>query len=179
MSKALLLTAKTWTWLPCVRINLTLWTILRLLNLFFICIYQKGNLAESLPMEIIKWCYPLNNIFVFLGSIFSFPACYTRCLYQILLTLYLEIHKWMKVFWNILLCYLWFSCSVVSDTFATPWTAAPQAPLFMGSPRQEYWSGLPCPPPGVLTNSGMEPVSPALASKFFTTEPPGKPVIYF
>ena len=146
-----------------------------------ICIYQKGNLAESLPKEIITWCYPLNNIFVLLGSIFSSPAWYTRCLCQILLTLYLEIHKWLEVFWNILFCYLllWCSCSVVSDTFAAPWTAALQAPLSVGSPRREFWSGLLCPPPGVLTNSGMEPASPSLAGKFFTTEPPGKPVLCF
>ena len=44
----------------------------------------------------------------------------------------------------------------------------------MGFPRQESWSGLPFPPPGNLPNSGMEPVSPALAGRFFTTEPPGK-----
>ena len=31
--------------------------------------------------------------------------------------------------------------------FATPWTVAHQAPLSMGFSRQEYWSGLPCPPP--------------------------------
>ena len=129
----------------------------------------------------MTWCYPLNNIFVLLGSIFSSPAWYTRCLCQILLTLYLEIHKWLKVFWNILFCYLllWFGCSVVSDTFAAPWTAALQAPLSIGSPRQGFWSGLLRPPPGVLTNSGMEPASPSLAGKFFTAEPPGKPPLYF
>ena len=44
----------------------------------------------------------------------------------------------------------------------------------MGFPRQEYWSGLPFPPPGDLLNLGMEPMSPALAGEFFTTEPPGK-----
>ena len=41
-----------------------------------------------------------------------------------------------------------------------------------GIPRQEYWSGLPCPPVGDLPHSGMEPkslVSPVLASEFFTT----------
>ena len=43
--------------------------------------------------------------------------------------------------------------------FATLWTVARQAPLSLGSPRQEYWSGLPCPPPGVLPHPGMEPVS--------------------
>ena len=62
--------------------------------------------------------------------------------------------------------------------FVTPWTVAHQAPLSMGFPRQEYWSGLPFPPPGHLPNLGMEPTSPAspaLAGGFFTTELPGKP----
>ena len=47
-----------------------------------------------------------------------------------------------------------------------------QAPLSMGFSRQEYWSGLPCPPPGVLPDTGIRPmslVSPALAGGFFTT----------
>ena len=47
-----------------------------------------------------------------------------------------------------------------------------------GFPRQEYWSGLPFPPPGDLPDSGMEPeslVSAALVGRFFTSEPPGKP----
>ena len=51
----------------------------------------------------------------------------------------------------------------------------PQAPLSMGFPRQEYWSGLPFPPPGDLPDPGIEPVSPALAGRFFTPEPPEKP----
>ena len=52
-----------------------------------------------------------------------------------------------------------FSCLQV---VATPWTVAHQAPLPMGFSRQEYWSGLPCPPPGDLPNPGIEPASPAL-----------------
>ena len=59
----------------------------------------------------------------------------------------------------------------------TPWTAAHQAPLSMGFSRQEYWHGLLFPPPGYLTDSGIElefSVSPALSGRFFTTEPPGK-----
>ena len=63
--------------------------------------------------------------------------------------------------------------SVVSDS-ATPWTVAHQAPLSMGFPRQEYWSRLPFPSPGDLSNPGIEPASPALAGGFFTTEPPGE-----
>ena len=43
--------------------------------------------------------------------------------------------------------FLLFSRSVMSDSFVTTWTVAPQAPLSMGFPRQEYWSGLPFPPP--------------------------------
>ena len=42
----------------------------------------------------------------------------------------------------------------------------------MGFSRQEYWSGLPFPPPGDLPDLGIESMSPALASRFFTSEPP-------
>ena len=53
--------------------------------------------------------------------------------------------------------------------FATLWTITHQVPLSMGFSRQEYWSGLPCPPPGDLPNPGIEPASlesPALAGRF-------------
>ena len=56
--------------------------------------------------------------------------------------------------------------------FATPWTVAHQAPLSVGFSRQEYWSGLPFPPPGDLSDPGIEfasPASPVLAGGFFTT----------
>lgn len=54
--------------------------------------------------------------------------------------------------------------------FATPWTAARQAPLSLGFSRQEYWSRLPCPPSGDLPDSGIKPtsrMSPVLAGGFF------------
>ena len=54
---------------------------------------------------------------------------------------------------------------------------AQQTPLSMGLSQQEYWSGLPFPPPGDLPNPGikpMPPVLPALMGAFFTTEPPGE-----
>ena len=61
--------------------------------------------------------------------------------------------------------------------FATPWTIySPPAPLSRGFSRQEYWSCLPFPSPGDLLDSGIKPASPALAGRFFTTEPPGKRV---
>ena len=59
--------------------------------------------------------------------------------------------------------------------FAIPWTVAHQAPLFMKFSRQEHWSGLPCPSPGDLTNSGMEAGSPALQADSLPSESPGKP----
>ena len=58
----------------------------------------------------------------------------------------------------------------------TPWTVAHWAPLSMGFPRQEYWSGLPFPSLGDLPGPGIEPASPALAGEFFTWEPLGKPI---
>ena len=56
--------------------------------------------------------------------------------------------------------------------FATPWTVAHQAPLSMGFSRQEYWSGLPCPPPEDLPDPGIEPRSPALQADSLPSEPP-------
>ena len=55
-------------------------------------------------------------------------------------------------------CYV---ASVMLDS-ATPRSVAHQAPLTIGFSRQEYWSGLPCPPPGYLSDSGIEPMSLSL-----------------
>ena len=57
-----------------------------------------------------------------------------------------------------------YCCLVAKScpTFATSWTIACQAPLFMGFPWQEHWSGLPFPSPGDLPDSGIKPKSPAL-----------------
>ena len=46
--------------------------------------------------------------------------------------------------------------------FITPWTVARREPLSMRFSRQEYWSGVPCPPPGDLSEPATEPMSPAL-----------------
>ena len=64
----------------------------------------------------------------------------------------------------------------MSDSSATPWAVAHQAPLCIEFSRQEYWSGLPFPSPGDLPDLGIESASPALAGIFLTAEPPGKPV---
>ena len=65
------------------------------------------------------------------------------------------------------------ACSVTSDS-ATPWTVARRAPLSVGFFQARYWSGLPSPSPGDLPDSGIEPVSPALAGGLFSTKQPGK-----
>ena len=66
------------------------------------------------------------------------------------------------------------------ELYPTPcgrWTVACQDPLSMEFSRQEFWSELPFSTPGDFPHPGIEPVSPALADRFFTTEPPGKPLI--
>ena len=82
-------------------------------------------------------------------------------------------------FYKCICCFLLFSCSVVSNSFATPWTIAHQAPLSMGFPRQEFWGGLPFPSAGDLPGPGIKPPSPELAGAFFATEPHGTPICSF
>ena len=59
------------------------------------------------------------------------------------------------------------SCRMVCN----PWTVDLQAPLSRGFSRQEYWSGLPCPPPGDLPDPGIEPRSPTLQTGYSPAEP--------
>ena len=66
------------------------------------------------------------------------------------------------------LCVL--SCFSHVQLFVSLWAVAHQGPLSMGSPRQEYWSGLPFPSPGDLSNPGIKLLSPAWRQGgFFTT----------
>ena len=62
-------------------------------------------------------------------------------------------------------------CSVLSDS-ATPWTVTRQAPLSMGFPRKEYWSGLTFPSSGDLPDPGIGPRSPGLQEVSLAVEPP-------
>ena len=63
--------------------------------------------------------------------------------------------------------------------FVTLWTVAHRAPLSMGSPRQEYWSGLPFLSPGDLPDPGIKPGSPQLQADSLPSESPGKPALHF
>ena len=64
----------------------------------------------------------------------------------------------------------------MSNSFMILWTGAVQAPLSMGFPRQEYWSGLPFPFLEDLLDPGMKPAPPVLADGFFISEPLEKPL---
>ena len=106
-------------------------------------------------------------------------SCTTAWIYLILLHYILQMVKIV----NFMLCNLCvFVCVCVcacvlspDQYFAIPWTGALQAPGSVEFPRQIYWSGLPFPTPRDLPNPGIEPVSPALAGRCFTTAPHGKP----
>ena len=82
--------------------------------------------------------------------------------------LQLRLERWVRV------CMCVYAHSVLSDS-VTPWTVARQAPLSMGFPREEYWSGLPFLSPGDLSDPGIRPTSPEFEGRFFSTEPSGKP----
>ena len=64
--------------------------------------------------------------------------------------------------------FLCFFVLLPSLFLPVPWTAAHQAPLSMEFSRQEYWSGLPCPPLGDLPNPGIKPQVSRIAGGFFT-----------
>ena len=63
----------------------------------------------------------------------------------------------------------------MSNSFATPWTIARQAPLSMDFPGKDTGNGLPFPSPGDLPDPEIEPGSPALLADSSLSEPPGKP----
>ena len=76
-----------------------------------------------------------------------------------------------KILWSLLSMGV-LSCFSHVRLCATLWAVAHQGPLSMEFSRQDYWSGLPCPPPGEFPDPGMEPaflMSPALADRSFTS----------
>ena len=82
----------------------------------------------------------------------------------------------LMIFCLVCLC----CCFLVSQmclTLCNPRDCSLPGSSVHGFPRQEYWCVLPFPSPGGLPNPGTEPTFPALAGRFFTTEPPGKPLL--
>ena len=121
-----------------------------------------GHLSSTVGFEALPWAawtsVPITS-WVSLCCSFPVPAPNHSCPCQCLLTAFPQPPR---------------SCSgsslhaCVLSRFSrvqlckTQWTVAHQAPLSMGFSRQEYWSGLPCPPPGDLSDPGIEPSSLAL-----------------
>ena len=100
---------------------------------------------------------------------------------KVLHTLYIYMHTcvYMHIYIHTHMCTHTYvhACCHFSCVWlcVTPWTVARQAPLTLGFSRQEYWSGLPCPPPGDLPNPGFEPRSPELQADSLSSEPSRKP----
>ena len=141
-------------------------------------------------MLMAKWCLELRHLhFSLLNSclqgiahIFFYKLWFLALVrfqtWQLVKLLPLQILVlWYTLQWN---CFHWIQeclCACVLSRvwlFATPWTAAHQAPLSMEFSRQEYWSGLPFLLAGDLPDPGIQPISLALAGRFFTIEPPRK-----
>ena len=162
-----------------VAISFSIWT----LSLYY---YIKHKITVSVLIQYKIWSiHPVflikislriftcsrsiprtTNMFIFLGTQFSLFNTVTVQNVSILLSpspRYIQDFSlsWILIHIQLILLCVCVSHSVVSDS-ANPWSVARQAPLSMGLSRQEYWSELPCPPPGDLPNLGTEPGSPAL-----------------
>ena len=88
------------------------------------------------------------------------------------------IYRGMRVVLCVCVCVCLCVCSLSGTwLFTTPWTVARQAPLSLGFPRQEYWSGLAFPSPEDFPDPWIKPLSLVLVCRFFTTKPPVKPVV--
>ena len=139
-------------------IRICLWSVigpgslvwnLRNVSVFF-CLWKLHEIIDQLDLiDIYRTLHPQKNPeYTFFSSTHGMFSS-------------IDSIKWVKLLSRVQL-------------FATPWTVAHQAPLSMGSSRQEYWSGLPFPSPGDLPNPGIEPGSPALQADALSSEPPGK-----
>ena len=80
----------------------------------------------------------------------------------------------LTTYW-VCVCVYVFSCSMVSNSLGPPWTVTHQAPLSMGFSRQEYWTGLPCPPARWSSQRRDRNWVSCIAGRFFTAEPLGRP----
>ena len=84
-----------------------------------------------------------------------------------------------KFFFCMYVCYLLVKSLSRVRLFATPWTVAYQAPLSMEFSRQEYWSGLPFPSPGIFPTQGSNPGLLHCRQTLLPSEPPGKSIVVF
>ena len=136
--------------------------------------------AESAKLGSTVYCKiaelgSLNSTLLFNGKLRPRTIMFPSSSDSYLLTQ--RVTERLKKIWiYFILKWKWKSLSHVW-LFVTLWTVACQALLSMGFSRQKYWSGLPFPSPRNLPDPGIEPASPALAGRFFTPEPLGKPLL--
>ena len=124
--------------------------------------------ASVLPMNTQDWSHYRISQY----QIQKYPEYKTHILNSHMRQTFLSIFSLYGLLISEALCLLLLSRLSRVWLCATPWTIAHQDPPSMGFSRQEYWSGLPCPPPGDLPHPGIEPatlMSPALAGQFFIT----------
>ena len=127
-----------------------------------LCIYTFVSFGLVLFIYFVFWLFLIFHLWVKSYSICLFPSISLHMIPS------RSIHVHVRSIAKPCLTLLW-----------APWTVDRQAPLSMGFSRQEYWSGLPFPPPGDIPDPGIERVSlvfSALAGRFFTTAPPRKPL---
>ena len=132
-----------------------------------LCWFIHLTIGASLKHRLVKKKYRKQFVFLFYLSAtikVHFFWVMVHCIFSL-------IHKNYFTYDNgVITCILLMFChQVMSNSFAAPWTIACQAPLSVGLPRQEHWSRFPFPSQGDLPDQGMEPMSPTLAGRFFTT----------
>ena len=142
--------------------------------------YKRSNFSTSLPTVIfifkvvanlvgVKWYLIVILLYISLiiSDVEHLFMSYWPFVYLLWRNVYLNP---LLIFFSALLRYA-YMLSHFSHVrlFATLWTIACQVSLCMGFPRQKYWNRLPFPSPGDLPDPGIEPASPALAGRFFTT----------
>ena len=151
------------------------YTPVYLSSLWFLGIIFESSLLSiifSLELKIFLICYSSNKKQLF-SICLSTPTgnfIFFKLHFNVtkLLKFFLRKHSWdelreehlMYIYCAVFCAML--SCSVVSSSLWSYGTVACQAPLAMEFSRQEYWSGLPCPPAGDHPNPGIKPGSPAL-----------------
>ena len=115
--------------------------------------------------------YIIGHLYAFFGK-----NIYSNLLPNFWIRFYEVFFSWYRIVWTFIYCGCMGAAYSVAQLwlFATPLIEAHQAPLYMGFSKQEYWSGLPFPALGDLPDSWIEAASPALAGRFFATEPQGK-----
>ena len=139
------------------------------------CGHKESDMTEQLHFHIIIHSQNFNiwsqRKF---NSTLNFPTTNLKVTWFIINEQWRSVNwrnKWLKI-QKVYSSLVAKSCS----TLTTPRTIACQAPLSMGFPRREYWSGLPFPSPGELPDPGIKPGSPELQADSLPIEQWGKPI---